>query len=112
MSILDDTAEFYTDEIVITRQTFDEWGVTTAGTSVTVTARISNKVNKVMGLDGEEVVSSLMATINSVPSIAGTQVKLDDEFQLPARFTPRTPRAKSLQVPTDENGSLFMRVYF
>lgn len=112
MSIIDDTAEFYADTITITRQTFDAWGAPTPGASVTVSARISNKVNKVMGPNGEEVVSSLMATISSVPSIGGVQIKTDDEFTLPARFSPNKPRAKSIQVPTDENGPLFMRVYF
>ena len=108
MGILEDTAEFFVDTIVIRRMTHDSWGVASGLSSVTVNARISNNITKVRGQNGQEVVSRLQATINSAPS----GITTNSEFTLPARLDPRTPQAQAVGYYTDENGPLFIRVFF
>lgn len=112
MAFLDDLADFFVDEVTVARQTFDAYGAPTAGASVTIAAKISQKIARVKNQNGEEVVSQLFATLLGAPLLDGTPIKTTDKFTLPTRFDPRELSAVSVQYVTDENGPLFVRAYF
>lgn len=109
MSILDDVADLYPDTILVTpRPTVDGWGVESGTSTASYAARISARLVRVRTADGEVTVQQQYATVRGLVSGLDTNAKVT----LPARFDPREPKITSIATPTDEDGPLFVRIFF
>lgn len=116
--IVDELQDLYPDEITIERlegRAVD--GTPTYGDSLVVSARVSGKIQRVMGTDGNEHVTTVIAWLAGV-----NNVSTQDRYTLPPRFSrnrldpdnlqSRQFKAIAVEQVSDENGPHHEKVYF
>lgn len=82
-------------------------GVRSYSTGTARPCRISNQVRKIAGVDGQLNVSTVQVTFAGVFNI-----KVEDRYTLPTRFTQRQPRCIAVKTATDESGPHHETAYF
>jgi hypothetical protein len=110
MDMMSALADMFADEIVMQPGTLDARGLwTSSGTAQTYPCHFEGGPKLVRNQDGQQVVSSIRAIINGVPSV---QIETW-RFTLPDRYAPRLLlRALTVDQYVDEAGAIALEIAF
>ncbi len=99
-SIVDQLSSLMASEISVRPHLTDNrFGEDTHGPAVTIQGRLKNGHKIVKDRTGQEVVSRVQFWAAGVFGLTA-----DDEYTLPAPWTPSKPQAVAVELITDENG--------